>query len=164
MTDVVIRSATTADAQPINDILNHYVEHSTATFITVPQTLDERLAWLEGRSEEHPVIVAELSGSVVGWASLSSFRVRAAYAHTVELGVYVHYGHHRRGIGRDLVSESIRRAKEAGHHVIVGGCCHESAASITLLESFGFVHVGYFREVGQKFGRWLDVDFLQLML
>lgn len=103
MSGVRIRRATVAAAQAVNDILNYYVEHTTATFILTPQTLDERLAWFDGRTDAHPVIAAEVEGVVVGWAALSGFRTRAAYAHTVELGVYLRHDMHRRGIGRGLV-------------------------------------------------------------
>lgn len=157
----VVRLAVAADAAAINDILNYYVIHSTATFITVPQTIEERLAWLRDRQEIHPVIVAELDGLVAGWASLSMFRPRQAYRQTAELGVYVRDDLHRRGIGRALVSELIVRARALGHHVIVGGCCHESTASVALMQSLGFAEVARFREVGRKFDRWLDVIFLQ---
>jgi phosphinothricin acetyltransferase len=159
-----IRTATQADAPAINDILNHYVTHSTATFITQPVSLDERLKWLEGRPEAHPVVVAELSESVVGWGALGPFRTRAAYAQTVEVSVYIHQDYHRRGIGRAIMRELLSRARALGHHVIVGGCCSESIASIGLLESFGFSRAGQFLQVGRKFDRWLDVVFFELLL
>jgi L-amino acid N-acyltransferase len=159
-----LRLAQPSDAAAINDILNHYVVHSTATFITVPQTLEERLTWLGDRQDMHPVIVAELDGAVVGWAALSAFRTRQAYRQTVEFGVYVRHDLHRRGVGRALVAELIVRARALGHHVLVGGCCHESTASLALMESFGFTQAARFREVGRKFDRWLDVIFLQLIL
>jgi phosphinothricin acetyltransferase len=164
MGSIHIRRATTADAGPINDILNYYVERSTATFATTPLTLADRLAWLASRSDAHPALVAVRDDEVVGWSALSVFRSREAYAQTVELGVYVHHARHRQGIGRLLVAELLALARTAGHHAVVGGCCSESTASIALLESFGFVRVAHFREVGRKFDRWLDVVFLELLL
>jgi L-amino acid N-acyltransferase YncA len=159
-----VRLAVPSDAAAINDILNYYIVHTTATFITVPNTVTERVVWLNDREAIHPVIVAELDGFVAGWASLSAFRPRQAYRQTAELGVYVRHDLHRRGIGRALVSELIVRARALGHHVLVGGCCHESTASLALMESLGFTQVARFREVGRKFDRWLDVIFLQLIL
>jgi phosphinothricin acetyltransferase len=159
-----IRAATRADAGAINDIQNHYVVHSTATFLTEPLTLERRLAWLEGRSPAHPVIVAKSGTTVVGWASLEVFRARPAYRHTAEFSIYVHHESHRRGIGRALLGELVSRARALGHHVLVGGCCSESAAVIALLEASGFSRVAHFREVGRKFDRWLDVVFLQRLL
>jgi phosphinothricin acetyltransferase len=159
-----IRLAAPGDCAAINDILNYYVEHSTATFITEPQTLDQRLAWFDDRTEAHPVVVAELAKEIAGWAALSVFRARAAYSRTVELGVYVRHDRHRRGIGGFLVDDLLARARTADHHVVVAGACSESTASIALLEGRGFVRAGHFHQVGYKFGRWLDVVFLERIL
>lgn len=159
-----IRVATRDDAGAINDIQNHYVVHSTATFLTEPVTLEQRLAWLGGRAEIHPVIVAQAGDSVVGWGSLEVFRSRPAYRRTAELSIYVHRERHRQGIGRAILAELLARARALGHHALVGGCCIESTAVIALLEAFGFSRVAQFREVGRKFDRWLDVVFLQQLL
>jgi phosphinothricin acetyltransferase len=161
---LAVRLATDADAPAINDILNHYVVHSTATFILEPQTLEERLEWMHDRGSLHPVIVAELDGAIAGWAALAPFRARQGYRQTVEFGVYVHHDRHRQGLGRALLADLIARARAAGGHVLIGGCCHESEASLALMQSFGFTEVARFREVGRKFDRWLDVVFLQLFL
>jgi phosphinothricin acetyltransferase len=164
MSDCSIRLATQADAEDINDIQNHYVVRSTATFLTEPLTLEQRLAWLEGHSPAHPVIVAEAEGSVVGWGSLEVFRARPAYRHTAEFSIYVHHERHRGGIGRAILADLLARARALGHHALVGGCCSESTAIIALLEASGFSRVAHFREVGRKFDRWLDVVFLQRLL
>ena len=93
-----------------------------------------------------------------------TFRARAAYSRTAEVGVYVHHDFHRRGIGRALIDDVVARGHDVGLHAIVGGCCSESVASIGLLESCGFRRVAHFREVGFKFERWLDVIFLERLL
>ena len=159
-----LRLATRDDAGAINDIQNHYVVHSTATFLTEPMTLEQRLAWLDGRSPAHPVIVAQAAGPVIGWGSLEVFRIRPAYRHTAELSVYIHSDWHRRGIGRKIVHDLVERARALGHHALVGGCCSETTGAIGLLEACGFSRAAHFREVGRKFGRWLDVVFLQRLL
>lgn len=164
MNDCSIRLATRADAEDINDIQNHYVVRSTATFLTEPLTLEQRLAWLEGHSPAHPVIVAQADGLVAGWGSLEVFRARPAYRHTAEFSIYVHHERHRRGMGRALLAELVTRARALGHHALVGGCCSESTGIIALLEASGFSRVAHFREVGRKFDRWLDVVFLQRLL
>ena len=164
MSGCSIRLATRADAEDINVIQNHYVVHSTATFLTDPLTLEQRLAWLENRSQVHPVVVAQADGSVVGWGSLEVFRGRPAYRHTAEFSIYVHHEWHRRGIGRAILADLLTRARALGHHTLVGGCCSESTAIIALLEASGFSRVAHFREVGRKFDRWLDVVFLQRLL
>jgi phosphinothricin acetyltransferase len=159
-----IRLATRGDADAINTIQNHYVVRSTATFLTDPLTLEQRLAWLENRSPAHPVIVAQSESTVAGWGSLEVFRSRPAYRHTAEFSIYVHHERHRQGIGRALLADLIARARALGHHTLVGGCCSESTAVIALLEASGFTRVAHFREVGRKFDRWLDVVFLQRLL
>jgi len=165
MSACTIRTATRDDAEAINDIQNHYVVHSTATFLTEPLTLAQRLAWLLGRTAAHPVIVAQDDdGAVVGWGSLETFRPRPAYRHAAELSLYVHPERHRLGIGQAIVSELIARARALGHHALVGGCCSESTGAIALLEACGFTRAACFREVGRKFDRWLDVVFLERLI
>ena len=162
--EVVIRTATLTDLGAIRDIYNHYVAWSTCTFQVEPETEAGRLAWFQGRSEAHPVIVAEAVGEVVGWASLSPWNSRCAYARSVEASVYIRHDLHRRGIGRALMLDLIEHARAAGLHTIIGGACTEQAASLALQESLGFERVACFKEVGYKFGRWLDVAYMQLLL
>lgn len=164
MTVCSIRIAVRDDAAAINEIQNYYVVNSTATFLTEPLTLEARLAWLEKRLPIHPVTVVQANGTTVGWGSLDTFRSRPAYRHTAEFSVYVHQDWHRRGIGRAIMLDLVERARSLGHHALVGGCCSESVAVIALLETLGFSRVAHFPEVGYKFGRWLDVVFLQRIL
>jgi len=164
MNSYCIRSATRADVEAIRAILNYYIEHSTVIFILKPHTLEERLAWFDAHSQEHPVTVVEVAGSVVGWGALSPFRPQAAYARTAELSMYLHHDFLGRGLGRAILDDLLVRARAAGHHVLLGVCCSDAVSSIGLLESAGFSRVGHFREVGRKFDRWLDVVFLQLVL
>lgn len=159
-----IRDAASADVGTIHEIYNYYVENCTCTFQIEPETLAERQAWFDARRPEHPVTIAEVQGTAVGWAALSTWNSRKGYARTVEASIYIHHDWHRRGIGRKLLQDLINRARELGHHVIIGGACTEQTASIALQESLGFQTVGQFREVGFKFGRWLDVVYLQLSL
>jgi len=160
----LLRSATTADAAAINSILNPYIEKSTATFITEPSTIEQRLAWFAEHRDKHPIIVAVCNGVVVGYGALSTFRARAAYAQTAEVAVYLREDFHRRGIGRMIIGELQARARLLGHHILVGVCCSESEASIGLLESCGFIRAGQLREVGRKFDRWLDIVILEQVL
>lgn len=162
--DYSIRSATRADVRAIKDILNHYIEHSTVIFVMKPQTLQERLAWFDAHTAEYPVTVMEVDNTVVGWGSLSPFRPQPAYARTAEISIYLRQDYVGRGLGRAIVSDLIARARKTAHHVLMGVCCSDAVASIKLLESCGFSRVGHLPEVGRKFDRWLDVDYLQLML
>lgn len=159
-----LRLATLDDAEPIRQIYNLEVTTSTATFDLVPRSLDEQRAWQAERSGARAVVVAERAGEVCGFASLSPWRDRPAYATTVEDSVYVHRDHQGRGVGRALLEELVRTATAHGFHAcmarIVGG--HE--ASIALHAGCGFEVVGTEREVGRKFGRWLDVVLMERLL
>ena len=164
MDEAVIRPATEADLQAISDIYNHYVLHDTCTFQIEPETIESRRDWFAAHGERHPVIVAEGRSGVIGWGSLSKFRERAAYDRTVEPSVYLDHRHLGRGLGRVLLVELIDHARRLGYHTVIGGTCSEKTASIKLQAALGFQPVARLREVGFKFGRWLDVEYMQLML
>ncbi len=164
MDDLVIRQAAVNDLEAINAIYNYYVLHSTCTYQTEPETPLERRAWFDRHGPKHPVVVAEAAGEVVGWGSLSAFRSRAAYRHTVENSVYVRHDVFRQGIGSSLLKHLIVRAREIGHHTIIAAIDGDQAASIAFHAKHGFVEAGHLREVGFKFGRWLGVYHMQLML
>jgi len=158
------RLATVADAEAINSIYNHYVRTSAATFQVNDETTEERAEELRTRPHDQPVIVLETGGEMVAWGALSPFRSRCAYRDTIELTVYVRHDCHRRGYGRVIVLDLIARARSSGYHTVLAASCAESVGSIALLKSLGFKEAGRLREVGRKFGRRLDVIYLQLML
>ena len=168
MPPIHIRLATQADLPAINSIYNHYVLHSTCTYQEIPETPRDRLDWFAGHDpEKHPITVATMDGEddeVVGWGSLSPFHRRSAYRRTVENSVYVAPTHHRLGIGRGILIDLIARARAAGHHAIIASTDAEQTASIALHHAIGFTDVGFLREVGFKFDRWLHVRYMQLML
>ena len=164
MDDVKIRLAVEADLSAINAIYNYYVQASTCTFQLEPETDEGRRQWFAHHGERYPVTVAELNSETIGWASLSKFRERSAYAKSVEVSIYIRHDRLRNGHGRRLMVDMIERARKLGYHVLLGGVCSEQTASIKLQEALGFQPVAHFREVGFKFGRWLDVIYLQLML
>jgi L-amino acid N-acyltransferase len=153
-----------ADAEATRQIYNLEVTTSTVTFDLVPRSLADQRRWLGARSGAHAVVVAEEEGAVVGFGSLSPWRDRPAYATSVEDSVYVHRDHQGRGIGKTILAELVRVARAHGFHAvlarIVGG--HES--SIALHLALGFEVVGTEREVGRKFGKWLDVVVMELLL
>ena len=159
-----VRLATPADLPAINAIYNHFVLCSTCTYQTEPSMAAEREAWFAAHGDQHPVTVAEIDGEVVAWASLSRFHPRSAYSRTVENSVYVRHDRHRRGLGSLLLGDSIERARSLGHHTMIAGIDAEQVASIELHVRHGFVQVARLREVGFKFGRWLDVVYLQRMM
>jgi phosphinothricin acetyltransferase len=157
------RLATVADTEAINAIYNHYVRTSAATFQVDDETTEDRSEELRSRPPGHPLTVLEVGGKIVGWGALSPFRSRCAYRDTIELTTYVQHESHRHGYGRMLVRDLIERARSLGYHTILAVCCEESVGMIGLLESSGFGEAGRLRAVGSKFGRRLDVIYLQLI-
>lgn len=159
-----VRPATEADLVAINDIYNHYVLHSTCTYQEEPELMESRRRWYDHHSDKHPVIVATAGTEVVGWGSLSAYHARSAYRHTVENSVYVHHQYHRKGIGSLLLQELIVRSRDLGHRAIIAGIDGEQSASVALHTKFSFEKVGHLKQVGFKFGRWLDVVYMELNL
>jgi phosphinothricin acetyltransferase len=161
---IEIRLVERRDAEEIRDLYNHYVTESTALFDLVPRTLDDQVRWIDEHSGGHPAVVALLGGRLVGFGSLTSFRSRPAYATTVEDSVYVAPGHEGRGVGRLLLEALVGRARDHGFHTVIARIAGSNEASIGLHEACGFTLVGVEREVGRKFGRWIDVVEMQRML
>jgi len=161
---VLIRTVTIDDAEAIRAIYNVEVETSTVTFDIVPRTLPEQQRWIADRSGAHAAIAAEVDGVVVGFGSLSPYKERAAYSTSVEDSVYVHRDHHGAGIGRQLLSELVERATAHGFHAMFARIVADHEASIGLHTALGFEIVGHEREVGRKFGTWLDVTVMERIL
>jgi len=161
---VDIRPARVEDAEAIRQIYNREVLSSTVTFDLVPRTLEDQLTWQQARSGAHAVIVAERDDEVVGFASLSPYRDRPAYNSTVENSVYVRSDQRGQGVGRALLSELMATAGQHGFHTVMARIVGDHDASIGLHAALGFTEVGTEREVGRKFGRWLDVVLMQRLL
>jgi len=159
-----IRRATMADAEAMRQIYNLEVTGSTATLDLVPRSAEEQGAWMVAHSGVYPVVVAEEGGEVVGFASLSPYRPRPGYATAVEDSIYVAADHRGKGIGRALLSEAVEMARTHGFHSIVARVSATQQASVALHQACGFDFVGVEREIGRKFGRWIDVAILQLLL
>ena len=163
--DVRVRPATESDLPAVNDIYNHYVLHSTATYQEEPEPIGVRQAWFARHGPRHPVTVAvDSAGAVVGWASLSPFHARSAYRFTAENSVYLRHDARGRGVGTLLLADQIDRARAIGHRSILALIDADQPASVALHRRFGFGQVAHLRQVGFKFGRWLDVAYMQLML
>lgn len=161
---VTIRPAKEIDLVELHSIYRDAVLKSTATFDTMVPTLEERRHWLlEHNKDNHPLNVAEIDGRVVGYASLSEFNPKKAYASTVELSVYIADGHRSQGLGLMLAQSVIELArKDPNTHRVVSLVTSDNAASIKLHEKLGFRFVGTLTEAGCKFGRYLDVIYLEL--
>lgn len=163
---MLIRTAKEEDMPRLLDIYNYEVLNGTATFDLHPKSMDERMVWFrEHNVDNHPLLVGELEGCVVGYASLSSYREKEAYAATVELSVYIDPQYRRRGVARRLVSEILAEARGRDDiHTVISVITGGNTVSIALHEEFGFVHCGTLREVGEKFGRKLDIVNYQLIV
>ncbi|PAU52600.1 GNAT family N-acetyltransferase [Pseudomonas indica] len=161
-----IRDATDADLAGIREIYNDAVLNTTAIWNEKTVDLANRRAWLAERNAQgYPVLVAvDEQDQVLGYASFGDWRTWDGYRHTVEHSVYVKNDHVGAGIGKALMRALIDRARALGKHVMVAGIESENRASIHMHQQLGFVHVGQLREVGTKFGRWLDLTFMQLII
>ena len=162
---VAVRHATDADLEAILAIYNDVIATSTAVYSDIPVTLADRRAWWQARvAQGYPVFVALEGEDVVGFASFGDFRTWPGYRFTVEHSVHVRADRRASGIGTQLMRAIIDSAAACGKHVLVAGVDADNAASIRFHERLGFQRVAHFREVGFKFGRWLDLVFLQRML
>jgi len=164
MRAVTVRRAQVPDAGAITDIYNEAIATTTATFDTEPKTAEERVQWLHSHDERHPVLVAELAGKVVGWASITRGSDRPGYRDTAETSLYVHSTQRGCGVGRKLQDALIDQARQLGFHSLIARVSEGSAQSLHLHQTTGFTQVGVLKEVGRKFGRVLDVHILQKML
>ena len=161
-----VRLATLDDAEATRAIYNREVSGSTVTFDLVPRSEEAQRAWLAAHAGAHPAVVAfdDVTGAVAGFGSLSAYRDRPAYSTTVEDSVYVHHDHRGEGVGRLVLVELVRLATVHGFHAVMARVVGGHEVSIRLHESCGFALVGVEREVGRKFGRWLDVALMQRLL
>lgn len=165
MTTMQIRDARAADLEAITAIHNDAVLHTTAIWNEDAADVEDRAAWLADRTGRgFPVLVAVDDTGVVGYASFGQWRPHTGYRHTVEHSVYVRGDQRGRGVGRALMGELTTRARALGMHVMVGAVESGNDASLRLHRSVGFTEMGRMPQVGAKFGRWLDLTFVQLIL
>ena len=161
----IVRNATVDDLPGILEIYNHAIINTTAVYSEQPHTLEMRLAWYNDRiSNGFPIFAAEINGAVAGFSTFGHFRAWPCYRYTVEHSVYVHIGHRGIGLSKLLLQPLIDRAREMRLRAMVAGIDGENEVSYRLHQSFGFAEVAHFKEVGFKFGRWLDLKFMELTL
>ena len=160
-----ILPATPQHLTGILSIVNHAILHTTAVYDYQERSYAGMETWLLDKlAANWPVIVAETNGEVLGYASYGTFRIKEGYKFTVEHSVYVANVHQGKGIGQLLLAELITLAKEQGMHTIIGCIDNDNAGSIAFHKKFGFKEAGVLTESGFKFGRWLDLFFMQLIL
>jgi L-amino acid N-acyltransferase len=167
MTDLIlIRRATEQDLGVILEIFNHAIRHTTAVYSYDPYSPKMMMDWfLEKQQNNFPVFVStDKKKTVTGFVTYGTFRTRPAYKYTVEHSIYVHPDHRQKGIASHLMKHIIQVAEDAQLHSLIGGIDAENTLSIDFHEKFGFTAVGNLKEVGYKFGKWLDLVFMQLIL
>jgi L-amino acid N-acyltransferase YncA len=163
---VIIRAATASDMDAIAHIYAHHVNHGTGTFETeAPDSSEIRRRWSEVISRGLPWLVADDVGDIVGYAYAGPYRPRVAYRHTVEDSIYVRADRLGSGVGRLLMPALIDATKVCGMHQVIAVIGDSgNQASIQLHRRFGFQDAGLLKDVGFKFGRWLDTVFMQRSL
>lgn len=160
----VIRAARPEDAAGIAALYNDYVLHDHATFETEPVAAADMATRLRAVADAGlPWRVAGDAAAIAGYAYATPWRARAAYRRSVEISVYVAPAATGRGLGRVLYQRLLEDLRSWGAHAVIGGIALPNAASVALHERLGFVQVAHFREVGHKFGRWIDVGYWQLL-
>ena len=165
MTPVEIRPATPGDLPAITEIYNDVIATTTAVYSLIPSTLAARQAWFEARTGAgFPVLVAQRAQHVIGFASFGEFRGWPGYRYSVEHTVHVHRDHRGQGAGTSLIRSLFPLARALDKHVMIGGIDAANSGSLRMHERLGFRQVAHFHEVGRKFGRWLDLVFVQRLL
>jgi len=162
---VEIRDAREEDLPGVLAIYNDVLATSTAIYNDTPVTLENRRDWWQARvKQDYPVLVAIDDSGVIGFAAFGDFRSWPGYRFTVEHSVHIRADCRGQGVGQALMTPLIARACALGKHVMIAGVDADNAGSIRFHERLDFVRVAHFREVGFKFGRWLDLVFLQRIL
>lgn len=161
-----LRPVTLADLEGLQRIYNHEILHGVATWDLEPWSDAERRAWIEEHSADPTLstVVADVAGQVAGFAYFSTYRGKVGYRYTRETSVYIDERYHRRGIGRALMESQIDTARRLGLHALMAVIEASNEGSIALHAALGFERVAHKREVGRKFGRWLDSVEMELML
>lgn len=160
---LTLRDCTIADLPQVLIIYNEIILNTTAVYSYSPHTLDMRVSWFKERTESgFPVHVVEGAGKILGFASYGKFRAWAGFKYTVENSVYVSPEARGKGVGKLLLQATIDHAKNNNVHAIVAGIDASNEVSVRLHKKLGFIEAGNMKQVGFKFGRWLDLAFLQL--
>lgn len=159
-----IRSAERADLPDILEIYNDALLHTHAHFFESPVNLEEREKWFSHHGPQHPVIVALQDQTIIAWASLSRWSAYPEFASSAEVSVYVHRDYRSRGIGKAMLKDLLERARGKGLHTIIARILEGNPGSIRIHEALGFKQTGIMKEIGRKWGKYLDLYILQYIL
>ena len=158
-----IRSVNLDDAAQIAEIYNYYIQNTHHTFETEPLGVEEMRRRIGEVIEDYPYLVAEENGRILGYIYAAQFKLRQAYAHSVEVSIYVRNEERQTGIGKSLYIKFLDELVETNIHAIVAGIALPNDASVKFHERLGFEKVARFREIGYKLGRWIDVGYWELL-
>jgi len=163
--NALVRKAVETDIPGILEIYNDAILHTTALYTYEPYTLPMMQQWFRDKSDKRlPVYIADVGRRVAGFASYGPFRPWPAYKYTVEHSIYIHPEFRGQGLSKQLLRTIIDDATSCELHTIVAGIDSQNSISIRLHRQFGFSEAGLISQVGYKFGRWLDLQFMQLFL
>jgi L-amino acid N-acyltransferase YncA len=163
--EITIRPATASNLQGILEIMNYNILHSTALYDYDPKPYTYIENWFTEKQQDNwPVVVAIQGNGVLGYGTYGAFRFKQGYRYTIEHSVYTAPGQAGKGIGSLLLAELIRLAKNGGYHTMIGGIDADNAGSIAFHKKFGFTETGIIKEAAYKFDKWLDLQFMQLIL
>ncbi len=162
---MIIRYANENDLPQLLDIYNDIILNTTAVYQYQQHTLQMRKEWFKTKQQQgFPMFVAEDNDRIMGFSTLGTFRNWQAYKYSVENSIYVASDYRGKGVGKLLMQPLIEVAIQMDMHTIIAGIDATNEVSIRLHKNFGFEEVAHFKQVGYKFGRWLDLKFLQLIL
>ncbi|MDI3543215.1 MAG: L-amino acid N-acyltransferase [Candidatus Atribacteria bacterium] len=161
---LTIRKAQLEDLEQVTEIYNQAVLKTISTFHLYPRSLEEQLKWFESHGDKYPLLVVEEGRLVIAWACLSPYSDREGYQYTVTDSIYVREEFRRQRIGYELLNFLVKEAQKLSYHSVIAFIAKENLASIKLHEKVGFLYRGVLKEVGFKFGRWIDVCCYQKML
>lgn len=160
----MVRRVQLEDANAIVEIYNYYILNSIATFEETAIDAIEMKNRIQQCTARHPWLVFEEKGEIIGYAYAGEWKSRCSYKYSVESSVYLKHNATKKGVGTILYSELIKQLKKTDLHVIIGGISLPNEPSIYLHEKFGFEKIAHFKEVGNKFNKWIDVGYWELLI
>ncbi|PZV82984.1 phosphinothricin acetyltransferase [Algoriphagus aquaeductus] len=163
--DFQIRTYRDTDAAAIREIINDSILHTSHNYDYYPKTLEEvQTLFAEKIRDGFPVLVGELDGEVLGYATYGKFRAKPGYSKTLEHSIYLNEKAQGKGLGSEMMRQLIEKAKEQGFHMMIAGMDSENLGSYRFHERLGFRETARMPEVSFKFGKWLTLVFMQLKL
>ncbi|MGM0509228.1 MAG: N-acetyltransferase family protein [Fusobacteriota bacterium] len=159
-----IRKMEEKDLKKVMDIYNEQIKNSTATFNIEEREMVDQKRWFEEHNDNYPVFIMEIDKKVIGWSALSKWSDREAYQNTAELSIYFEKESRGKGYGKTLMEYTLKKSRETNLHTIISLITGDNKISIKIHEKYDFKKVGVMKEVGRKFGEYLDVMIMQKMI